>query len=648
MYADIIFNLPFDRKFTYSVPLSFSFIKKGDRVTAPFGNRNLTGIVLNVKQNHDGIEDAAIIKELNSLYSPYFRMTDIQFELARRIWLYYLSSYGQALHTVAGAYKDVRIKRQVFENDPENKILLNVNQNNAIRQFFETQKKTSLLYGVTGSGKTEVYFTIIENYMQQKKQALYLLPEIALTPQIVKRFTDRFGKKVAVFNSRLSNGERNYALKAFRQGEIDLLIGTRSAVFLPAKDLGVIILDEEHEGTFKQQENPCYDTRTVAQWRGELENIKVIFGSATPSVETFKMAVSGEYEKIVLDKRGDGRKMPEVILVDMACEKKISRNISSKMYEHIIQTLNKKEQVLLFHNRRGFSSFQICKSCGEVVKCKNCDISMNYHKKIDRLICHYCDFWKNPPKKCDKCGESDFEFMGSGTEKIEEEIQGLFPSANVIRVDKDTSSSKDFYSQFYKKMINREFDIIIGTQMIGKGFDFPYVTLVGVLWADFILDFPDFRSAERTAQLLSQVAGRSGRARDGKVLIQTYAKEHYAIVCAKDHNYPRFFGEEVERRRLLNYPPFTSFVRVVMSNKDKIFLAQSAELIKTILVKEIGNESFLGPAQAAVFFIKGMYRYNILFKAGSDRKKIYKAIRLIKEKNPKIKFKIDVDPIDMM
>ncbi|MCK9475095.1 MAG: primosomal protein N' [Candidatus Muirbacterium halophilum] len=648
MFADILFNLPFDRKFTYSVPHSFSFIKKGDRVKVPFGSRNMTGIVLNVKENPDGIDDISKIKEILELYSPYFRMTEIQFELARRIWLYYLSGYGQAVHTVAGAYKDVRIKKQIFEINPENKILLNVNQNNAINQFMNTDKKTSLLYGVTGSGKTEVYFTIIEQFMQKNKQALYLLPEIALTPQIVKRFTDRFGEKVAVFNSKLSNGERNYALKSFRQGEIDLLIGTRSAVFLPAKHLGVIILDEEHESTFKQQDNPCYDTRTVAQWRGELENVKVIFGSATPSLESFKLSVSGDYEKIMLDKRGDGRKMPDVFLVDMAIEKKVSRNISRKMHEEIINTLQKKEQVLLFHNRRGFSSFQICKSCGEVIKCKNCDITLNYHKKINKLICHYCDFWKTPPKKCEKCNSEDFEFMGSGTEKIEEEIQDLFPKARIIRVDRDTSSSKNFYSDFYKKMINREFDIIIGTQMIGKGFDFPYVTLVGVLWADFILDFPDFRSAERTAQLLSQVAGRSGRARDGKVFIQTYAKDHYAILCAKDHNYPRFFGEEIERRKILKYPPFISFVRVVLTYKDKVFLENSIADITSMLKLEIGQEYFLGPAKAAVFFIKGMFRYNILFKINNNRKQVYEVIKKIKSKNPKIRFKIDVDPIDMM
>lgn len=648
MFVDLIFNIPLNKKFTYKVPQRFSHIKKGDRVKAPFGRRENTGIVLEVNEKFSGHFDVDDIKEITDLYSPYFRLDNVQFEIARRIWLYYLCSYGQALFTVAGAFKDVRIKRQEYSSAPENKLLLNSSQNDAINAFLNDGSRPYLLFGVTGSGKTEVYFNIIDNYIVQGKQAIFMLPEIALTPQIVKRFTDRFGNKLAVFNSKVSNGERNFAISAFRSGKIDLIVGTRSSVFLPAKDLGVIIIDEEHEYTYKQQDTPCYDAKVIANWRSNIENCRLLMGSATPTMESMKYARDGYYGFLKMENRAEKNRMPDVEVIDMGHIYKVSRNISKPLYESIKNTLDKKEQVILFHNRRGFSSFVLCEDCGEVIKCKNCDITLNYHKSTGKMVCHYCDFNQRLSKKCTSCGSDKIKYMGSGTQRAEEEIYELFPNARIMRVDKDSSSKKDFYWDFYKKMMNKEYDIVIGTQMIGKGFDFPHCTLVGVLWADFILDFPDFRSAERTAQLLTQVSGRSGRQKRGKVVIQTYSPDHYAIKTAQDHNYDFFYGEEIERRRMLSFPPFISLIRIVIKGKPGKRFLKNIDEIDKILREECEEYEVLGPCEAAIAHMKGMDRYHIIIKVGKNRKKIYEVLKKIKEKYKRLNLRIDVDPLDML
>ncbi|MGM0608850.1 MAG: replication restart helicase PriA [Candidatus Muiribacteriota bacterium] len=645
-YASVIINLPFDKIFIYKFNSDELKLKKNDRVEVPFGNRKVVGIVNEIKSN--SAVNYSSLKEINKKFPDFMRITQTQRELAKRIWQYYLCSYSQALFCVAGNLKNVKVNPQKYDSPALNKLLLNKKQNIAIEKIFYDNNNVSLLFGVTGSGKTEVYFSVCERFIKKGAQTLFLLPEIALTPQLVKRFTDRFGKRIAVYNSALSAGKRNFASKSFQQGEVDIIIGTRSAVFLPAKNLGLIIVDEEHEHTFKQQDTPLYDAKKIALWRAELENCKVVLGSATPTVETFTYARNGIYNLISLNKRSDNRKMPDVELIDMGEEKKASRNISRKLFSEIKKALERKEQIILFLNRRGFSTFVLCKSCHKPFKCKNCDVSLIYHKNTQKMKCHYCGYEIKTQKTCQSCGSANFEFLGSGTERVEEELVNLFPAARIKRVDRDTSGGKKFAWEFYNDMNNGKIDIVIGTQMIGKGFDFPNVSLVGVLWADFILDFPDIRSAERTSQLLMQVAGRSGRGVDGKVLIQTYAKEHYAVKSALKHNYLYFYGEEILRRKALKFPPYSNLIRVVFRGKDESKTSKEIEGFARKISGKFDAAEILGPVPAPISFMKGYYRFHLIIKFIKNRKIINKVIKtnLISFKNSK--FQVDVDPVDML
>jgi len=646
-YAQILINLPFDRKYTYLIPDDMQ-PQKGDRVVVPFGKKNRKGIVFNMTDDLlEGLKKEDI-KKIESIYPAYFRLSEEQFELARRIWLYYLSSYSQALFAVAGAFKPVRPRRKKLKSNPYTPFLLNREQQRCVEFFDSSEKNIFLLHGVTGSGKTEVYFELISKILEKDKQVMFLLPEISLTPQLLNRFCDRFGENIAVFNSSLSNGERNHALKSFREGSVKILLGTRSAVFLPAKDLGLIIIDEEHETTFKQQETPCYDARMIASWRVELESAKLLFGSATPSMETFYKAQNGEFGLLTLEKRADNRNMPEVETVSMGDTDKVSKNISGRLYDSIEGSLKRREQVLVFINRRGYSSFVMCDSCNEVIKCVNCNISLNYHKKMDKLLCHYCGYTRRLPQRCPSCDEPELRLIGSGTEKIQDELVRLFPDKNIFRVDKDSSSKKDFYFDFYEKMKKRKIDILLGTQMIGKGFDFPYVSLSSVLCADFILDFPDFRSAERTMQLLIQVSGRSGRGIKGKVIIQSYAPGHYAVESAVRHSYRYFYEKEIGTRKDMRFPPFVPLVRILMRARDKRALFSSSKEIANALRKRLSPDDVLGPAEAPISYIKGRNRFNILIKISGKRKDYYKAIKDVQQMTFKgVDIKVDVDPVDM-
>jgi len=648
MYASVVLNLPIDKSFYYKIKPEHSDLSKGDRVTVYFGKRKLNGIVTGIYQSLNENIPENRMKFIESVFDKYFSLSEIQFELAKRIWIYYMSSFSQALHCVGGSLKNVKISFQKYDSPAENKILLNSDQNSAINKILNSDERVFLLHGVTGSGKTEVYFSIVEELIEKGFQTLFLLPEISLTPQNVKRFTDRFGKKVAIYNSSLSNGKKNYAVKSFSEGGADILIGTRSAVFLKAKKLGMIIIDEEHEYTYKQQETPFYDTRKIAVWRSELENCKVILGSATPSLESMKKAKDGLFELVCLSKRSDNRKMPDVEIVDMGANKKVTRNISLPLYQYMEKTIKDGNQILLLLNRRGFSTFVLCKSCHKPVKCKNCDISLNYHKKENILMCHYCGFKTRLPDKCSECDNSEFEYMGSGTERVEDELKLLFPDKKILRVDRDSSSKKDFYWNFYNDMNNKKIDIVIGTQMIGKGFDFPGVTCVGVLWADFILDFPDFRSPEKTAQLLLQVAGRAGRGSEGKVFIQTYAPEHYAVKCSINHNYDYFYGEEILRRKVMNFPPFGSLIRILFRGKNKELVEKDIEKFCKQIEEKIGKNNILGPAEAPVNFLRGFYRYHILIKMNHNRKALYELFKKSLENILNSEYRIDVDPVDML
>lgn len=496
---------------------------------------------------------------------------------------------------------------------------LNSEQINAVNVINKSNRKVFLLKGVTGSGKTEVYMNAVSDVLKEGKSAVILVPEISLTPQMIERFKGRFGREVAVFHSKLSDGERYDEWYRVKEGKARLIIGARSALFLPAKDLGIIILDEEHENTYKSEQNPKYHTREVAEFISKIKGCKVILGSATPSIETYYRALSGEIELIELKNRVYNKAMPKMEIIDMREELK-SGNISMfsrKLMKEIRDTLSKKEQVILFLNRRGFSTFVSCRSCGYVFKCPHCDISLTYHKN-GLLNCHYCGYSTRQEKLCPKCKSKYVKYFGAGTERVEEEIKKYFSSVKVLRMDIDTTRNKNSYEYIYDAFKRGEADILIGTQMISKGLDFQNVTLVGVLAADMSLNIPDYRSSEKTYQLITQVSGRAGRGdKEGKVIVQTYNPEHYSIEYAKKYDYEGFYKEEFTMRGLMNYPPFAKILLVNVSSKNERLLIDFMRKLEAEFPKIIGNYlniEMLGPVPCIISKIKENYRWQILLK----------------------------------
>ncbi|HZK71880.1 MAG TPA: primosomal protein N', partial [Clostridia bacterium] len=434
---------------------------------------------------------------------------------------------------------------------------LNENQKQTVDLIMNSKKKKFLIHGVTGSGKTEIYLNLVSNMLKDNKQSIILIPEISLTPQMVERFKGRFGRDIAVFHSRLSDGERYDEWMRVKLGNVKIAIGARSAIFLPFENLGLIVIDEEHEASYKSDSDPKFDAREIAYMKCELENCLLILGSATPSIESYYRSTINELELITIDERADGAAMPKVAIVDMREElMNNNRSIFSKsLHEGITESLRKNEQIILFLNRRGFSTFVSCRKCGYVFKCKKCDISLTYHSASDYLTCHYCGEKERISKVCPSCGSTYVKYFGVGTEKIEQEINRIFPSARTLRMDFDTTRKKNSYEYIYNTFKNKQADILIGTQMVAKGLDFENVTLVGVIAADLSLNLPDFRAFERTFQLLTQVSGRAGRgSKEGNVVIQTYSADNLTLQYAANNDYDSFYKDEIMMRRAMDYP----------------------------------------------------------------------------------------------
>ena len=500
--------------------------------------------------------------------------------------------------------------------------VLNTEQENAVKEatdMFERKfKKPVLIHGVTGSGKTEVYMEIISRVLKEGKQAIVLVPEISLTPQTLERFVERFGDVVNLTHSKLSNGERYDQWRNARQGSISIMIGSRSAVFAPFKNLGVIIIDEEHESSYKSDTSPKYDTREVAIKRGLLNNALVIMGSATPSIESFYKVEQRLYSLATLKHRVN-QNPPIVSVIDMRLELlKGNRSIFSdalKISMH--ENLKRNEQTILFLNRRGYSTFVSCRKCGHVMMCDQCNVNYTYHAEINKLVCHYCAKEIKSPTECPACESVFIRFFGVGTQKIEHEVKKLFPTARVARMDMDTTSKKNSHGSILSKFRSGEIDILIGTQMIAKGLDFPNVTLVGVVAADIALNAGDYRSGETTFQLLTQVSGRAGRAvKQGVVYIQTYDPEHYSIKFAKDANYKDFYDYELALRRQMNYPPFSYIFVILFTCEDEKKLISSLHDLAHVMKVYNKNEKFkiLGPSPAIISKIKNKYRWKIIVK----------------------------------
>lgn len=478
-------------------------------------------------------------------------------------------------------------------------------------------RKTYLLYGVTGSGKTEVYMEMIARVIRDGKQAIVLIPEIALTYQTVMRFYKRFGERISILNSRMSNGERYDQMMRAKEGRIDVMIGPRSALFTPFPNLGLIVIDEEHEHTYKSEQIPRYHARETAIARAMLEGASVVLGSATPSLEAFYHAKNGEYQMLILKNRSQMQSLPTVEIVDLREELQGGNRsiISRKLYELIADRLAKKQQTMLFMNRRGYAGFISCRSCGFVVKCPHCDVSLTFHKG-GRLVCHYCGHEEPEIKICPSCGSKHIGGFKAGTQQIEELVKREFPEARVLRMDMDTTKEKDGHEKILEQFADGEADILVGTQMIVKGHDFPNVTLVGILAADMSLYADDYRAGERTFQLLTQAAGRAGRgSQAGKVVIQTYSPEHYSIETAAKQDYEAFYQEEITYRKLMGYPPVEHMVAIFITGKEETLLDTASSYIKSYTQRVNRNQvRVIGPASPRVEKINDVYRRVIYLK----------------------------------
>jgi primosomal protein N' (replication factor Y) len=521
---------------------------------------------------------------------------------------------------------------------------------------------TCLLKGVTGSGKTEVYLQLIQACLDGGKDAVVLVPEIALTPQMVERFKSRFGDLVAVLHSRLSDGERFDEWRKIRNGHVKVAVGARSAVFAPFNKLGMIVIDEEHEASYKQEESPKYVTRDVARKRCEANQALLILGSATPSLESFAACESGEFEQYVLRKRARSNPLPAVRLIDMREELRQQNRstFSVALQEAIRERINRKEQTILLLNRRGYSTFVMCRECGHVCQCKHCEIALTYHQKGQAMHCHYCGHQERVPHNCPACGSAHIRYFGTGTQKIEEELHQLYSDVRVIRMDVDTTGKKGSHERLLNAFSNGEADILLGTQMISKGLDFPNVTLAGVITADTSLNMPDFRAAEKTFQLLTQLAGRAGRAEKlGEVIIQTHNPEHYSVIHAQSHDYDGFVQRELKYRQMLMYPPFCRLLLYTLSHENEPLLIRAADALGQYLrefsetLDSNGFLTVLGPVPAPLAKLKDRYRYHCMVKysgAVSVKQLMHRSAKQMESwiQSEKVQISVDFDPQNMM
>ena len=545
--------------------------------------------------------------------------------------------------------------------------ILNQDQHTAVERVIGvigTGFSAFLLAGVTGSGKTEVYMQLAAEFVRRKLPVIVLIPEIALISQMERRFRARFGEQVAILHSGLSYGERYDQWLRIQRGEVTIAIGARSAIFAPFSRVGLIVVDEEHDTSYKQEGSLRYNARDLAMVRAKLDQGIALLGSATPSIQSYYNARRNKFVELTMDKRVEERSLPEITVVDMRKNRDlrgIGRFITTELRQAMAESLIRKEQVLLFLNRRGFANFPVCRDCGQTVKCRHCDISLTLHQKANALRCHYCGFSRPALLACDACGSKRISHLGLGTEKIESAVGELFPEARVARMDRDTTTRKGAIVRLLKDLRNGGIDVLVGTQMVAKGHDFPNITLVGIICADLSMSFPDFRASERTFQLLAQVSGRAGRGdASGRVILQTYNPEHFSVLAAQKQDFKSFYEQEISFRSALNYPPFSRIIQLKIAGRDKRKTEALAGSIGQICHRLRRREGqfqntveVMGPIEAALTRIAGKYRWQILLK-GQQVKTLHRFTRRLLAENPAMfnqrgfSVAVDVDPYFMM
>ena len=545
-------------------------------------------------------------------------------------------------------------EHEVFRYNLKEKEKLEYNLNESQKKVYDevlrglNTPKTYLLHGITGSGKTNVYMSLIEKVVNDGKTAILLVPEISLTPQIISRLNAKFDS-IAVMHSGLSDGEKYDEWRKIREGKVNIVVGARSAIFAPLLNIGIIIIDEEHSQTYKQENNPRYHAADIAKQRSLYHNCPVVLGSATPVLESYARAKKDVYKLLTLNERFNQKELPKVEIIDMnESFKKVGGYFSDNLINEINQRIKKDEQVILFLNRRGYSSMVMCKSCGYTEKCPNCDISLTFHKTSNMLRCHYCGYATSRKEKCPECKE-EFKDLGLGTQKAKEELEKIIPEAKIIRMDIDTTTKKNAHEKIINDFNDKKYNILLGTQMIAKGLDFPDCTLVGVINADISLNFPDFRASENTFSLLNQVSGRAGRdKKEGKVLIQTFNPDHYAIKYAKYHDYLGFYEEEMKIRKILSYPPYYYICHIKIISSDYEIASSESIKIGDHLKKHL-KEIILGPSVANVFKLNNKYRFQIIIKY-KDINNIIDIITKLEEhyfNKKNIKLEIDFNPVKL-
>jgi len=662
-FAKVAINLPLNRIFSYSVPQKLeSNTDIGKRVWVPFRDKDKIGVIVGFSKNCDFPE----VKAVKSVIDTEPIVSKQLLLLAEWISDTYLCSWGEAISAmIPGVLKKgktfIRMREEKDEKKeihiPENSFHLTSEQKAALRNVLERIEKkiykTFLLHGITASGKTEVYLQAIERVLKKGHSSIVLVPEISLTPQTVSRFISRFGENVAVVHSRLTGSVRYREWKKIKDGSARIVVGARSAVFSPVKNLGLIIVDEEHETSYKQEDVPRYHARDVAIERAKLANCPVILGSATPSLESYYKAEKGVYELVRLTKRIDDKELPRVKVVDMRMELATRKKIvmfSKVLIDTLENVVKKKQQAIIFLNRRGFSTYLNCKSCGYVLKCKKCDAILVYHYDKKCLLCHYCNSKLPPPNICPKCNSGYIRYFGIGTEKVESELSRFIPGAKISRMDTDATSKRGSHDRILENFKQHNIDILVGTQMIAKGLDFPRVTLVGVVNADVTLSLPDFRASERTFNLITQVAGRAGRgAEGGEVIVQTYAPAHYAILAASKHDYVKFYEKEILSRKELKFPPYFYLTKITLRSRNDALTQKAAEKMADELRKKVKDLEITGPAPAPIARVRGYYRWNILLR-GKNRSIMALSLRkaLSKIRKPSgVLIAVDVDPMSM-